>query len=146
MEDKKSFKCPFFDECKRPPFSSRSNLNRHIANLHKSEYRCSYENCDEIFKTRREQILHEKKKHKVKCQLCHPTSPAHFKTLLQLKRHIELVHRKKKRHNVYFCVVCKKSFKSKTEYQLHNVENHSRGAGNFVLHNTAMQGKHSDYR
>ncbi len=146
MADKKSFKCPFFDECKRPGFSSISNLNRHVANMHKTEYHCSYDNCDEIFKTRKEQLIHEKKKHKVKCQLCHSTSPAHFKTLLQLKRHIELVHRKKKKHNVYFCVVCKKSFKSKTEYQLHNVEKHSRGAGNFILHNTAMHGRHSDYR
>ena len=81
-----------------------------------------------------------------KCQKCHSTSPAHFRTLLQLKRQIELVHDKKRRHNVHFCVGCNKSFRSKTEYQLHNVENHSRGAGNFILHNTAMQGKHSDYR
>ena len=114
--------------------------------LHKSEHPCSYEKCEEIFTTRKDLLIHEKRKHKVKCQLCHPTSPAHFKTQLQLKRHIELAHERKKRHNVHFCSVCKKSFKSKTEQQLHNVNNHSGGAGNFILHNTAMKGRHCDYR
>ena len=144
MEDKKSFKCPFSAECKRPPFSSRSNLNRHLAWMHKSEYRCSYEKCEEIFTTRKDLLVHEKKKHKVKCQRCHPTSPAHFRTMQQLKRHI--VHEKKKRHNVHFCHVCKLSFPSKTESELHNVKTHQSGTGEFILHNSAMGGDHSDYR
>ena len=146
METNESFKCPFFDECKRPPFSSKSNLNRHLASMHKSEYHCSYENCAEIFTTRKQQIFHEKKKHKVKCEQCHPTAPAHFKTTLQLQRHIQLAHASKKRHNVYFCLSCNKSFKSKTEYELHNINEHAKGGGGFVLHNTAMNGNHSDYR
>ena len=146
MATTESFKCPFFDECKRPPFSNKSNLNRHVASMHKNEYHCSYENCAEIFTTRKQQIVHEKKKHKMKCEQCHPAAPAHFKTLQQLKRHIKLTHENKTRHNVYFCVQCKKSFISKTEYELHNINNHSRGAGNFVLHNTAMNGSHNDYR
>ena len=138
-----SFNCPF---CKRPPFARIDNLNRHIALLHKSEHPCCYENCKEVFTTRKDLLIHEKRKHKVKCPLCHPTSPARFKTKLQLDRHIVLAHERKKRHNVHFCNVCKKCFKSKTEQQLHNVKMHSKGAGNFILHNTSMKGRHCDYR
>ena len=114
--------------------------------MHESEHRCTYEKCEEKFPTRKELLIHEKKKHKVKCELCHPTAPAHFGTMVQLQRHIKLVHERKKRHNVYFCSVCKKSFKSKTEQELHTAEKHSRGSGDFILYNTAMQGRHNNYR
>jgi hypothetical protein len=147
MEDKTSLKCPF--ECRKEPFSKKSNLERHIKFMHKSQYPCGYEKCSDIFLTRHEMLMHEKRKHKMKCEICHPTAPAHFKTLLQLKNHIALVHDKKKRINVHFCHVCKQSFKSKTESQLHKIKAHQSGGGgsnDFILHNTAMKGDHSDYR
>ena len=147
MENKKSLKCPF--GCREQPFSKKSNLERHIKFLHKAQHRCEYEKCSDIFLTRHDLLMHEKRKHKLKCLKCHPTAPAHFKTLLQLKKHIAIVHDNKKRINVHFCHVCKKSFKSKTESQLHKIKAHQSGGGgsdDFILHNTAMKGDHTDYR
>ena len=146
MEVKKSFLCSFPECQNRPPFSKNSNLTRHIEHMHRSEYVCSYENCSEIFSTRKGVIFHEKKQHRVKCELCNTSSIAHFKTIHQLKRHIRLVHEKRIRHNVHFCAACKLSFPSKTEYQLHQVNKHQSGGGGFMLHNSAMSGDHNDYR
>ena len=147
MEDNISLKCPHAG-CRKDPFSKKSNLDRHIKFMHKSNYPCPNQTCSDIFLTRQELLMHEKKKHKVKCEKCHPTAPAHFKTLQQLKKHIALVHDKKKRINVHFCHVCRTSFKSKTEYQFHKIKEHKSGGGpdDFILHNTAMNGDHSDYR
>ena len=114
--------------------------------MHRSEYVCSYENCLEIFRTRKDVIFHEKKQHRMKCELCNPSSPAHFKTIQQLKTHVRLVHQKRKRHNVHFCHVCNLFFPSKTEYQLHQVKKHQSDSGGFILHNSAMSGDHNDYR
>ena len=148
MEAKKSFFCSFLECRDRPPFSKNSNLTRHVNYMHSSENICSYEDCSEIFQNRKDLLFHEKKKHRVRCQLCNNGKIATFKTNLQLKTHIRLTHQKTKRHNVYFCIICDLSFPSKNESQLHNVRNHQSGGGNgeFVLHNTAMSGAHNDYR
>ena len=139
-------KCTFV-ECKdRPPFSTKSNLNRHLDHMHRSEYVCSYENCMEIFKSRKDLIFHEKSEHRVKCDLCHSSSRRTFKTAQQLNAHHRLVHERKIRHNVHFCLSCKLNFNSKHHYQLHQVEHHQSGGGDFVLHNTAMSGDQKDFR
>ena len=114
--------------------------------MHLPEYPCSYEECSEIFRSRKDLLIHEKKEHRVKCELCSDTSPSTFKTIQQLKAHIRIVHEKTKRHNVHFCHVCNLSFPSKTEYELHQVKTHRSQGSGFVLHNTAMQGDHVDYR
>lgn len=140
------FKCAS-DECKdRPPFTSQSNLNRHVNLMHRSEYVCSYENCMEILQSRKDLIFHEKKDHRVKCDLCHSSSRRTFKTNQQLHAHHRLVHERKIKHNVHFCLICKISFTSKAHYKLHQVERHQSGGGDFVLHNTAMSGDHMDFR
>ena len=139
-------KCEFV-ECKdRPAFSSQSNLNRHVNVMHRSEYVCSYDNCVEIFPSRKDLIFHEKREHRVKCDLCNSANRQTFKTVLQLHAHHRLVHQKKIRHNVNFCLSCKLTFTSKNEYQLHQVKHHQSGSGDFVLHNTAMSGDHNDFR
>ena len=139
-------KCSFLEYRDRQPFSNNSNLARYIKHMHSSEYVCSYENCMKIFQNREDFIFHEKKEHRVKCELCNNASPVTFKTILQLNAHNRLVHRKKIRHNVHFCIPCDLSLPSKTEYQLHQINNHHSGSGDFILYNTEMSGDHNDYR
>ena len=92
-------------------------------------------------------LMHQKLKHRLRCQLCPEIMLTTFKNQIQLSRHIRLVHERQVRHNVHFCNSCQVSFKSKTDYQLHHVKKHRRGGGfGFELHNTAMGGDHEDYR
>ena len=139
-------KCTY-DECaNRPAFSKAANLRRHIEYMHSVECKCSYENCSEIFSNRKDLIKHEKDKHRLKCPLC-PKKYAigTFKTSKLLERHIRLVHRRT-RHQSHFCNVCKLSFPSRTEYQLHLVKKHPSRGGGFEIHQEAMNGRHIDYR
>ena len=139
-------KCPY-PGCRDQPFSRRSNLRRHLNVMHRSKYKCNYPNCSKVFKTNKELLMHQKLKHRLRCQLCPEVMLTTFKNQTQLSRHIRLVHERQVRHNVHFCNSCQVSFKSKTDYQLHNVKNHQRGGGfGFELHNTAMDGDHEDYR
>ena len=115
--------------------------------MHRSKYKCDYPKCSKVFKTNKELLMHQKLKHRLRCQLCPDIMLTTFKNQIQLSRHIRLVHSVQVRHNVHFCNSCEVSFKSKTDYQLHNVKNHQRGGGfGFELHNTAMNGDHEDYR
>jgi len=115
--------------------------------MHRSKYKCDYPKCSKVFKTNKELLMHQKLKHRLRCQLCPDIMLTTFKNQIQLSRHIRLVHSVQVRHNVHFCNSCEVSFKSKTDYQLHNVKNHQRGGGfGFKLHNTAMNGDHEDYR
>ena len=137
-------KCPHCEN--RPAFSKEANLKRHIEYMHKKEYQCQYQDCLEIFPSRKELIIHEKDKHRLKCNICTKYVRATFKTVQQLRRHIKLVHENKKRHQSHFCNVCNLSLPSKTEYQLHLVQNHQSQGSGFDVLNTAMAGDHIDYR
>ena len=133
-------------ECRnRPAFSRRTNLQRHLNTVHKSEYDCPDENCSETFKSAKELIFHEKKIHRVVCHLCPESRRATFKHTQKLRRHIEIVHENKERHTPQFCNVCRLQFNSKTEYELHIAQNHQHQS-KFVLRNSAMHGDHEDYR
>ena len=48
---------------------------------------------------------------------------------------------------MHICFTCQLNFNSKHQYELHNAEKHqSGGGGDFILHNTAMNGDHKDFR
>ena len=90
-----AIKCTY-EECKdRPPFSTQSNLNRHVNIMHLSEYVCSYQNCSKIFQTRKDFIYHEKTEHRVRCEKCHPSNRRTFKTAKQLVNHDKIEHQEK---------------------------------------------------
>lgn len=142
-----AIKCTY-EECKnRPPFSTQSNLNRHVNVMHLSEYVCSYQNCSKIFQTRKDFIYHEKTEHRVRCEKCHPSNRRTFKTAKQLVNHDKIEHQEKIKHNVHICFDCNLNFYSKQHYELHIAKKHqSGGSADFVLHNRAMNGDHQDFR
>ena len=140
-------KCQYAGCENRPAFSKAANLKRHIEYMHRAEYPCEYEDCSEIFSSRKDLLKHEKDQHRLRCHLC-PTKyvSTTFKKPQQLRRHIRLVHEVNARHQAHFCNVCKLEFSSRTEYLLHLVKKHQTKGSGFEIHSEAMNGVHTDYR